>query len=216
MAIIVYDLDHTLIDADCSELWLQYLIDTGQAGTQLIEEAERQRQQYMNGTLDMQDYLKMILKTHIGQTPDEATAGIDDFIRDYVVPAIRTDALANIQQHQASGDRCVVISASVDFLVKPIAKFLGIEDAIGVQIETRAGLITGAGHEVICYQEGKVFFYTQWLREQNESAAGSWFYSDSHNDLPLLEHVDNPVAVTPDPQLLAVSDARNWQVMHWQ
>lgn len=215
MAVIVYDLDHTLIDHDCSQLWLQYLTETGIAGPETIAEAERQHRQYLNAELDMHDYLALVLGCHKGKTVAETTAGIELFIEQYVVPHIRSEAVANIRQHQAEGDRCVVISASVEFLVAPIARYLGIEDAIGVKIDLQDGLITGTGSGVICYQEGKVFYFREWLEQNNESAAGSWFYSDSHNDTPLLEVVDNPVAVTPDEKLLTLSQQRGWQVVHW-
>lgn len=215
MAVIVYDLDHTLIDHDCSQLWLQYLTDTGIAGEETIAEADRQHQQYLNAELDMNDYLALVLGCHTGKTVDEATAGIDHFIEHYVVPHIRSEAVANIHQHQAKGDRCVVISASVEFLVAPIARYLGIEDAIGVRIDLEGGLITGKGTGVVCYQEGKVFYFREWLEQNSETAEGSWFYSDSHNDTPLLEVVDNAVAVTPDEKLLALSEQRGWQVVYW-
>ncbi len=215
MAVIVYDLDHTLIDEDCSQLWIKYLTKNNIVGEDFIAEADKQHQQYLQSTLDMNDYLTLILKPHIGQTISEASTDIDQFIADYVVPHIRPDAVANIRQHQQAGDRCVVISASVEFLVAPIARHLGIEDAIGVRIELDQERITGKGNGVICYQDGKVFYFREWLEQQNENSADSWFYSDSHNDLPLLEVVDNPVAVSADPILVNIATERGWQVVNW-
>jgi HAD superfamily hydrolase (TIGR01490 family) len=215
MAITVYDLDHTLIDADCSQLWIKHLINSGIAGPEFIEAAERQHQQYLAGTLDMNDYLELVLRAHIGQTVAEATTTIGHFINTYIAPHIRPEALANIRQHQQAGDRCVVISASVDFLVEPIARHLGITDAVGVRIELDKNRITGKGIGVTCFQEGKIFYFREWLEQNNENATGCWFYSDSHNDIPLLEVVDNAVAVSADPQLVQVATEKGWQIVNW-
>lgn len=215
MAVIVYDLDHTLINADCSQLWINYLTDNGIVGPEFIAEADHQHQQYLASTLDMNDYLELILKPHIGQTVSQVAAELPQFIEHYVSPHIRSDAVENIRQHQARGDRCVVISASVDFLVEPIAQHLGIQDAIGVQVELDNGRISGKGKGTICYQAGKIFYFNEWLQQHNESATNSWFYSDSHNDIPLLEVVDNAVAVSPDATLVEIATQRDWKIVNW-
>jgi len=215
MPLAIYDLDETLINADCSLLWLQFLIDRGLADPAIMNDARELDRRYHQGQLDMHDYVALQLRPHIGQTLTEATREVDLFIRDYVQPHIRPSAIENIGRHKSRGDRCLVISASIDFLVEPIAAHLGIEDAIGVRIELEQGRITGRADGPICYQEGKVLHLNRWLEQQGENTAGSWFYSDSHNDLPLLEQVDNPVGVSPDPHLAGLCIQRGWAVVNW-
>lgn len=216
MALVIYDLDDTLLNEDCSRLWLRFLMDQGLADADILQEEARLDEDYRRGELDMNDYLRMQLGPHIGASIQQATAEIDLFIERYVAPHVRPSALDNIRQHQQKGDRCLVVSASARFLVAPIAKYLGIEDAIGVEIELENQIITGNADGVICYQEGKVTRLNEWLEKTGESMDGSWFYSDSHNDLPLLNQVCNPVAVSPDEKLRAVANDKGWSIYEWK
>ncbi len=216
MPLAIYDLDETLINADCSLLWLQFMIDRGQAAPSIMDDAKHLDRLYHQGLLDMHDYVALQLRPHLGQTLAEATQEVDLFIREYVQPLIRPSAVENIRRHKARGDRCLVISASIDFLVEPIAAHLGIDDAIGVRIELENDRITGRADGPICYQEGKVLHLNRWLEQQGESTEGSWFYSDSHNDLPLLEQVDFPVGVSPDQRLAEVCKQRGWAIVNWR
>lgn len=215
MPLAIYDLDETLINADCSLLWLQFLTDRGLTDPAIMDDARELDRRYHQGLLDMHDYVALQLRPHIGQTPAEATREVDLFIRDYVQPRIRPSAVENIRRHKARGDRCLVISASIDFLVAPVAAHLGIEDAIGVRIELENDRITGRADGPICFQAGKVLHLKHWLEQEGEHTEGSWFYSDSHNDLPLLEQVDNPVGVSPDPHLAEVCTQRGWAKVNW-
>lgn len=216
MALVIYDLDDTLLNEDASRLWLQFIGDRGHACREtLLQEEARLDALYKQGKLDMCDYLLMQLGPHIGQKLDTVCAEIDSFISEYVMPHVRPAALENIREHQAKGDRCLVISASTAFLVKPIAKRLGINDAIGVEIELDNGMITGRPDGVISYQGGKVTRLEEWLQKEQEALNDSWFYSDSRNDLPLLELVCNPVAVSADQHLRAVARERNWRQVDW-
>ncbi len=216
MPLAIYDLDETLINADCSLLWLQFLIDLGLTDPVIMDDARELDRLYHQGQLDMHDYLALQLRPHLGQTLAEATQEVDLFIRECVQPLIRPSAVENIRRHKARGDRCLVISASIDFLVEPIAAHLGIDDAIGVSIELENDRITGRADGPICYQEGKVLHLNRWLEQQGEHTEGSWFYSDSHNDLPLLEQVDNPVGVSPDPRLAEVCKQSGWAIVNWR
>lgn len=216
MPLAIYDLDETLINADCSLLWLQFLIDKGLTDPAIMDDARHLDHLYHQGELDMHHYVALQLRPHIGQTLAEATREIDLFIREYVQPCIRPSAVESIRRHKARGERCLVISASIDFLVEPIAAHLGIEDAIGVRIELDQGRITGRADGPICFQEGKVLHLNRWLEQQGENTEGSWFYSDSHNDLPLLEQVDFPVGVSPDTRLANVCKQRGWAIVNWE
>ena len=216
MALVIYDLDDTLLNEDCSRLWIQFLVDQAIANDDLLEQERILDQRYREGNLDMNEYLRMQLSPHIGKTVNQATEHIDLFLNEYVAPHFRKAAIENIRHHQQQGDRCIVVSASVEFLVKPIARKLGIYDAIGVEIETQNQLITGYSQGTICYQEGKVSRLQDWLKGHNESLEGSWFYSDSHNDLPLLNVVDHPVAVSPDERLRETAIDNGWALVEWR
>lgn len=215
MALVIYDLDETLINKNCSLLWLHFLHHQGLIGQETLAEERRMDTLYQQGQLDITAYLKMLLKPHIGKTLQQLKDVVSEFINRYVIRHFRPSAVKNIKQHQDQGDRCIVVSASVDFLVKPISHQLGIEDAIGVQVETQDDKITGKAEGVICFQEGKVAQLQEWLQQHPENLENSWFYTDSHNDLPLLEKVCNPVAVTPDKKLRAIAAENDWPVYEW-
>lgn len=217
MALVIYDMDDTLIDADCSQLWVEHLADIGLANREdILQEASKLNALYAEGSLNMTDYLAMFLGPHIGQTVQEATATLDAFIDRYIVPCIRPKALENIRFHKQRGDHCIVVSASAEFLIQPIALRLGIDDAVGVEIELTDNRITGNPQGVICYQDGKITRLKEWLARTSLTLENSWFYSDSHNDLPLLNEVDNPVAVSPDSQLLKAAEQRGWLIEDWR
>ncbi|WP_286238777.1 HAD family hydrolase [Neptuniibacter halophilus] len=216
MALVIYDLDDTLLNEDCSRLWIRYLHDSGQADDSILQEEQRLDALYRQGKLDMRDYLQMQLQPHIGKTLCEATQGLEQFLDEYIEPHFRPAAVANIRQHQARGDQCIVVSASVAFLVAPIARRLGIDHAIGIQIETIKEKITGQPDGVICYREGKITRLQEWLEDREHSLEESWFYSDSQNDLPLLQRVAYPVAVSPDPVLRQHALNRDWPILEWR
>ncbi len=216
MSLALYDLDETLIDGDCSSLWIRYLSDRCLPGTDSIMEQERAlMEDYYRGELDMHRYIEMQLRPHVGMSPDALEAGLGRYIEQHIRPLLRPDALESIRAHRAAGDRCVVISASARFLVEAVARLMDIDDVIAIEIELAEGRITGRASGTLSYREGKVTRLQQWLEAERETLAGSWFYSDSHNDLPLLEQVDHPVAVSADRHLRAIAAERGWQQREW-
>ncbi|UTW13666.1 HAD family hydrolase [Marinobacterium rhizophilum] len=216
MALALYDLDETLINGDCSNLWIRYLSDRyieDPAPWQAQEHALMQ--DYYRGELDIHRYVEMQLQHHIGVPLASLDADLERYLECHIRALLRPGAIQSIRDHQAAGDRCVVISASTRFLVEPIARLLGISDVIAIEIELDDDRITGRTQGIPTYREGKVTRLQQWLDTQGESLQGSWFYSDSHNDLPLLEKVDNPVAVSADARLNAIAAERGWQQRNW-
>ena len=216
MALVIYDMDETLLNADASTLWIEYLVEQGMADAQeMFAQEQRLMEQYRQGNLDINEYVAMQLKPNVGMTLEELQPHIERYIDQKIRPVVRADARSNIAEHQAEGDRCLVISASTTFLVTPIAKEVGIDDAIGIDIHLEDERIVGTVKGVPSYREGKVTRLEQWLQKESEQMSGSWFYTDSHNDLPLLEQVCNPVAVNADDKLVCLAQERGWQQVLW-
>ncbi len=216
MALVIYDMDETLLNADASTLWIEYLVEQGMADAQeMFAQEQRLMEQYRQGNLDINEYVAMQLKPNVGMTLEELQPHIGRYIDQKIRPVVRADARSNIAEHQANGDRCLVISASTTFLVAPIAKEVGIDDAIGIDIHLEDGRIVGTVKGVPSYRKGKVTRLEQWLQQESEQMSGSWFYTDSHNDLPLLEQVCNPVAVNADDKLVRLAQEKGWQQVLW-
>ncbi|MBB1489183.1 HAD family hydrolase [Oceanospirillum sediminis] len=217
MALVIYDMDETLLDADCSTLWIEYLIEQGMADRDEILQKEKQlMQDYYQGNLKVEDYVTMQLKPTIGLSFEELEPHLERYVAEKIRPVIRQQARTNIARHKEQGDRCLIISASTEFLIQPIARELGIEDIIGIEIEIEQGRITGNISGIPSYQEGKVTRLEKWLSLNTENMNNSWFYSDSHNDRPLLEKVTNPVAVNADEKLSRLATANGWLQVCWQ
>ena len=216
MALVIYDMDETLLNADASTLWIEYLVEQGMADAQeMFAQEQRLMEQYRQGNLDVHDYVAMQLKPNVGMTLEELQPHIERYIDQKIRPVIRDDARSNIAEHKAQGARCLVISASTTFLVAPIAKEVGIDDVIGIDIHLEDERIVGTVKGVPSYREGKVTRLRKWLQQESEQMSGSWFYTDSHNDLPLLEQVCNPVAVNADDKLVRLAEENGWQQVLW-
>ena len=216
MALVIYDLDETLITADCSSLWIRYMVEKGIAPKRLLAEEARLGDLYARGRLDIDEQVALLLSPHLGMTLAQLAPRVEAFVAERVLPHVSTEARANIRAHRAAGDRCMVISASVAFLVRPIAARLGIADAIGIDVETGENGITGRISGTPSFRGGKVVRLMEWVRNAAVDLEGSWFYSDSHNDLALLERVTNPVVINGDPALSKVATARGWPRHRWR
>ena len=216
MALVIYDLDETLITADCSSLWIRYMVEKGIAPKRLLAEAACLDALYVRGRLDIDQQVALLLSPHLGMTPAQLAPRVEAFVEERVLPHVSTEARANIRAHRTAGDRCMIISASVAFLVRPIAARLGIADAIGIDVETGGDGITGRISGTPSFREGKIVRLMEWARNASVDLRESWFYSDSHNDLALLEWVTNPVVINGDPVLSKVAAARGWPRHQWR
>ena len=136
-----------------------------------------------------------------------------DFMRTKIMPLITAPARALVEQHRTAGDTLLIITATNRFITAPIATVLGIEHLIATEPEEHDGRFTGRVAGVPAYREGKVTRLDAWLQEHSRRLDHSWFYSDSHNDLPLLNRVSHPVAVNPDPMLSEIARARGWPII---
>jgi len=214
LALVIFDLDHTLLSGDSDHAWGQYLVDRG-----LVEPAEHQRrndyfyQQYQAGTLDILEYLAFALKPLTQHPLELMLAERQRFLDERIKPLISQKSRDLIAKHQQAGDTLLIITATNGFVTYPIAGLLGIEHIIAPEPELIDGNYTGAIVGIPSFQHGKVTRLQQWLEDKQLDLSGSYFYSDSHNDLPLLEQVDHPVAVDPDDILNARAQQQGWPVI---
>lgn len=214
MRLALFDLDNTLLAGDSDHAWGDYLCERGILdGDAYKARNDAFYQDYLAGKLNITDYLNFSLEI-LGRTE---MAQLDqwhrEFMRDCVEPIILDKALALLDKHRAAGDKLLIITATNRFVTGPIAARLGVDTLLATECEMLDGRYTGRTTDVPCFKEGKVTRLNRWLKETGLSLADSYFYSDSMNDLPLLEKVAHPFAVDPDPTLRAEAERRGWPVI---
>lgn len=212
----IFDLDETLIAADSARLWSHFLVKKGLAPLSLLTHEQAMIAAYAKGTLDMASYMTTTLEPLKGKTPHIIKQLVDEFIHEVITPAIYPQALDRIEWHRKRGDHILIISATSEHLVKPIAAALGIDDVIAIKVEQNNGVYTGKTTGILSFKEGKVERLKLWLQQQKHSYKGSYGYSDSINDLPLLSLVNKPFAVNPDPMLAMHAQMQEWTIMDWR
>ncbi|MDX1732899.1 MAG: HAD family hydrolase [Halioglobus sp.] len=214
MTLAIFDLDNTLIGGDSDHLWAQFAAEQGLVDSANFRaQADRFYSDYERGELDIMAYLRFALSPLKGQRVEVAARWHRQFMREKIEPIFLPRAHALLQRHRDSGDELLIITATNRYITGPIASALGVDELIACDAEVAQGVYTGEPAGVPSYREGKVTRLHEWLQERQLSLHGAWFYSDSHNDLPLLELVDNPVAVDPDATLLARAREMGWQVI---
>lgn len=214
MALAIFDLDNTLLGGDSDHLWGEFVIEKG-----LVDHDVHRRQNdqfyadYCNGTLDIHAYQRFALAPLVGRDPDELAQWHREFMQRHIEPIILPKGLEALERHRQAGDTLMIITATNAFVTRPIAERLGVAHLLATEPERdENGYYTGEIVGIPTFQHGKVERLQQWLDEHGETLAGSWFYSDSHNDIPLLEAVDNPVAVDPDERLRAHAEQQGWPI----
>ncbi|HYN79070.1 MAG TPA: HAD family hydrolase [Lamprocystis sp. (in: g-proteobacteria)] len=214
MPLAIFDLDNTLLAGDSDHLWGQFLVDEGLVdGPDFARTNDAFYQDYQQGTLDIDAFLRFALHPLRAHPPALLESLRARFVQERVAPLMLPAAQALIDTHRAAGDTLLIITASNTFITAPTAALFGIPNLIATDPELRDGRFTGAIAGTPSFRAGKVTRLEAWLAAQGETLAGSSFYSDSHNDLPLLERVDRPVAVDPDPQLHQVAVERGWLIL---
>lgn len=214
MTLAIFDLDHTLIAGDSDHAWGEHLVELG-----LVDEATHKRrndhyyEQYKAGTLNIYEYLEFALRPLLKHPLETMLNARASFLDKKIEPLISQKSRDLIQHHKDRGDRLLIITATNGFVTYPIAERLGIDQIIAPHPEVVDGEYTGKTVGVASFQGGKVTRLNLWLEEQQESMDGAYFYSDSHNDLPLLKEVDNPVAVDPDERLKATAEKMGWPII---
>lgn len=217
MALAIFDLDETLIQGDCANLWSHHMARLGWVDAdRFVRRDEELMALYGEGKLAMEDYMAFSLAPLVGRTVEEVAYVAEPFVEEVIEPLFYQDACRCLARHREAGDRLLVISASARFLVAAIAARLGIDDVLAIDLEERDGCYSGRTRGVLTYRDGKVTRLQAWLDEQGEPLRGASFYSDSRNDLPLLQRVDHPHAVNPDPALRAHAQAAGWPILAWR
>lgn len=215
MNLALFDLDNTLLAGDSDFEWAQFLIDRGVLDREVYA-ARNQAfyDQYKAGTLDIHEFLDFQLKPLSRHPRPVLDAWHVEYMQERILPMIRDSARALVEQHR--DEVCVIITATNSFVTAPIARAFGIEHLIATEPEVRDGAFTGGVSGTPCFREGKIERLEAWLAGRGESIKNtvkSTFYSDSRNDLPLLERVSHPVAVDPDDALRAHAAAHGWPVI---
>lgn len=215
MTLALFDLDNTLIGADSDYLWGEFLV-----ARQLVDVEAYQKtnhafyQDYTNGVLDAAAYLRFALAPLAEFEPSKLQELHAEFMRECIEPIWLSAAETLVEKHRSEGHQIIVITATNRFIVEPIVQRFGIDELICPEPEIQNGRYTGNFIGSTCFAEGKVEKMAIWLQKNNASLEeGSWFYSDSHNDLPLLGKVTNPVAVDPDSKLSSIAKERNWPII---
>ena len=214
MPLAIFDLDNTLIAGDSDHLWGVFLCEQKLvAGDDFARRNEAFYAAYQRGELDIDAYLRFALAPLAGRPPEQLAAWHAAFMRDKIAPIMLPAAAELIARHRGRGDTLLIVTATNAFITRPIAQALGIDNLLACEGEMVAGRYTGQPRGIPTYREGKVKRLEAWLEETGQTMAGAWFYSDSHNDLPLLERVDNPVAVDPDEILAERARSAGWPVI---
>jgi len=214
MRLALFDLDHTLITGDSDHMWGDYMIERG-----LVEREHHKRQNdrfyedYKAGTLDIAAYTRFALEPLVRLGAERLLPLRTEFVATRIDPIVAPAAPALIERHRIQGDELAIITATNRFVTEPIAQLLGIDELLATDPEQVDGRYTGNIAGVPCYREGKVTRLEQWLAQRGERVEHITFYSDSHNDLPLLRHVQAPFAVDPDATLRAEAQRRGWPII---
>ncbi|MEQ8514203.1 MAG: HAD family hydrolase [Chromatocurvus sp.] len=214
MTLAIFDLDNTLLAGDSDRLWGVWLCEQG-----LVDAAahasvnEGFYNDYRAGSLDIVAYLRFALQPIAGRTLGEIATWQAAFLRDKIEPIMLPAAQALLEDHRQRGDTLLVITATNEVVAGPIVEQLGVDNLIACSVEVAGACYTGAPLGTPSYREGKVERLDDWMAARNESLHGATFYSDSHNDLPLLQLVDHPVAVDPDPTLAEHAREAGWRII---
>lgn len=217
MRLVLFDLDNTLLNGDSDFEWAQFLIEQGVLDREVYEARNQEfYDQYKAGTLDIHAFLDFQLKPLARHSRSQLDAWHREYMRSKIQPMMLPKARDLISEHRARNDVMVIVTATNSFVTRPIAQALGIDHLIATEPEAKDGEFTGRVSGTPSFREGKVTRLNEWLAEQGRALddfSESWFYSDSHNDLPLLQCVDHPVAVDPDPALRAHAQTHGWPII---
>ena len=214
MALALFDLDNTLLDGDSDYLWGCFLVEHGIVNGEHYEtENSRFYDQYLDGSLDINEFLRFQLAPLRHHACTQLKAWRETYLQEKIDPILLPKAQALLDQHREAGDELLIITATNSFITMPIAQRYGVTHLLATEAEIRDGEYTGNVAGTPCFQSGKVERLNTWMEAHDRQLDGSWFYSDSHNDLPLLEAVEHPVAVDPDDKLKSHAQASGWPVI---
>lgn len=214
MTLAIFDLDNTLLAGDSDHAWGEFLVEEG-----IVDAEEYQRtndrfyQEYLDGGLDIFRFLEFVLQPLARHPMGDLLVWRERFMDKKIRPMLQDKASALLEHHRQQGHTLMIITATNRFITGPIAELLGVPHLIATEPEVKDGRFTGAVSGTPSFQEGKVVRLNDWLQDHDQTLEGAWFYSDSHNDVPLLKLVQHPVAVDPDPTLEALARENGWKIL---
>ena len=215
----LFDLDHTLLPLDSDHQWAEFLAKSGRAGDPALALARNEdlMNRYNAGDLTAEQAAEFMLGLLAAHPPHLLAAWHEEYMQHVIRPAMTDQAMAIVQKHLAAGDLCAIVTATNSFVTAPIARAFGVQTLIATEPEYVAGRYTGKIQGTPSFKHGKVLRVNTWLKSLNLNLKDfdeSYFYSDSINDLPLLEVVTHPIVTNPSPSLLNVAQERNWPVLN--
>jgi HAD superfamily hydrolase (TIGR01490 family) len=219
LALAIFDLDNTLIAGDSDHAWGEFMVDRQMVDADSYREAnDRFYDDYVRGELDLNAYLEFSLEPLTHYKDEELTQLHREFMQSVIEPMMLPKAKALLQQHRDNGDYLLIITSTNGFITEPVARALKVDHILATDAERVDGRYTGRSTGTPCFQEGKITRLQQWLKESHQygfegNMDGSYFYSDSINDLPLMAEVENPVAVDPDDSLRNEAEQRGWPII---
>ena len=217
MNLALFDLDNTLLPIDSDYAWGEFTNQMGWNDPVAFKAKNDQfYADYLAGALDIHDYVRFATEAVRLRGPEEAAKAHAQFMKETILPQIKTQALELVKAHQAAGDHVMIVTATNEFVTRPIAQAFGVQELIAVELARDSeGWITGEISGVPSFKEGKVLRVEQWLiaHQKNWQDVQITFYSDSINDLPLLQQAQIPVAVNPDTRLRQLATDRGWRIL---
>lgn len=212
----LFDLDNTLLAGDSDYEWGEFLISKN-----LVDASEHRSkndnfyEQYKQGKLDIHSYVKFTLTPILNLSASERNRLHSEFMQEAIAPLLLKSARSLVNQHKEAGDFCVIITATNEFITAPIAGLFQVDHLLSTELEMENDHYTGNISGIPCYQSGKVEKLQQWLDSRNDELriSESVFYSDSINDLPLLQRVGTPIVVDPDEQLRETAESSAWKII---
>lgn len=214
MAYALFDLDNTLLAGDSDYLWGEFLCEQGIVDRDVYQCANREfYEQYANGSLDIYAFLAFAFKVLSEHDYQQLSEWRVQFFAEKIKPIILPKAEALVSMHREKGDTIIIITATNSFVTSPMARHFGADKLIATEPEFKNGQFTGQVADIPCFREGKVKRLNAWLGRAIDAFDETFFYSDSHNDIPLLEQVSHPVAVDPDQTLEETAKLRDWSII---
>ena len=209
----LFDLDKTLLDTSSGALYARFMYRRGEMGLGELARVGWWTLLSTMGILNMDQIIPRLLESAEGADEADMRTLCDEWFEEDVVPHIAGAGVQRVREHQAQGHVVALVSASTQYVVRPMAAYLGVEGQyVCTHLESKDGRFTGRAVPPVCYGEGKIVWAERFAAEHDVDLTASYFYTDSVSDLPLLEHVGHPVAVNPDPRLRRIAQARGWPI----
>lgn len=212
MALAIFDLDNTLLDGDSDYLWGEFLVENNIVNNTYHRKNIYFYEQYLAGTMDILEFLIFQLEPLSNNSPENLHKWRELYLQNKIDPIILQAGQELIASHKKQGDKILIITATNSFIATPIAKKLKIFNLISTEVEFIDGSYTGIITGIPSYHGGKVIHLNKWLECRHYDLKGSYFYSDSHNDISLLNLVDHPVVVDADPKLESIAINLGWKI----